>query len=158
MPALTLLLGFLLVAGSLGCEDPRQETPLDNATLNAGLDPKNPHILALVDYFEAQGVEMVHDSGGWWRVTRPAPLEFDVIVSLRSFPDRVSAYQMRDALARVNMAYLLNADARVAMSYPGLRAARPGAIPDVRIGDLQRSLERLFQEYRPASTPPSSPP
>ena len=152
MPALTLLLGFLLIAGSLGCEGPRQEAPLDNASLNAGLDPKNPRILALVDYFEAQGIELVHDSGGWWRVTRPAPPEFDVIVSLRSFPERASAYQMRDALSRINLAYLLNADARVAMSYPGLRGARPGATTDFRIRELQTRLERLFQAYR-AGTP-----
>ena len=154
MPELTLLLGVLCIAGSLGCEGPRQEAPLDNATLNAGLDPKNPRILALVDYFEAQGVELAHDSGGWWRVTRPATPEFDVIVSLRSFPERASAYQLRDAVARINLAYLLNADARVAMSYPGLRGAPPGAITDVRIRDLLTRLERLFQAYRPDSAPP----
>jgi hypothetical protein len=151
MPELTLLLGLLFIAGSLGCEGPRQEAPLDNVTVNAGLDPKNPRILALVDYFEAQGVELVHDSAGWWRVTRPATPKVDVIVSLRSFPESASAYQMRDALARINLAYLLNAGAHVAMSYPGLRGARPGAIADVRIVELQTRLERLFQEYRPAS-------
>jgi len=151
MPALTLLLGFLLIAGSLGCEPPRREPPLENAALNAGLDPRNPRVLALVDYFEAQGVELVHDSAGWWRVTRPAPPELDVIVSLRSFPERSSAYQMRDALTRINLAYLLNTEARVAMSYPGLRGAQSGAITDVRIGELQTRLERLFQEYRPPS-------
>jgi hypothetical protein len=160
MPALTLLLGFLLIAGSLGCEGPRREAPLDNASLNAGLDPKNPRILALVDYFEAQGVELAHDSGGWWRVTRPAPPGVDVIVSLRSFPERASAYQMREALARINLPYLLNADARVAMSYPGVREARPGATTDFRIVALQTRLERLFQGYRPASPPddPTKPP
>ncbi|HEY8196597.1 MAG TPA: hypothetical protein VIG04_06445 [Gemmatimonadales bacterium] len=151
MLALTLLLGFLLTAGSLGCEGPRREPPLEDAALNAGLDPKNPRIRAVVDYFETQGVELVHDSGGWWRVTRPAPPDFDVIVSLRSFPERASAYQMRDALSRINLSYLLNADARVAMSYPGLRGAQPGAITDVRIGDLQTRLERLFRAYRPDS-------
>jgi|SRR4026209_2720954 len=143
---------LFLLAGSLGCEGPRPEPPLENATLNAGLDPRNPRILALVDYFEAHGVELVHDSAGWWRVTRPAPPEFDVIVSLRSFPP-ASAYQMRDALARINLAYLLNADARLAMSYPSLRGAPPGAIVDVRTRDLQARLERLFQAYRPASPP-----
>ena len=150
-PRLPLLLGFLLIAGSLGCEHPRQEPPLDNTTLNAGLDPKNPRILALVDYFEAQGIGLVHESAGWWRVTRPATPGLDVIVSLRSFPERASAYQLRDAVARINLAYMLNADARVAMSYPGLRGARPGAITDLSIRDLQTRLERLFQAYRPDS-------
>jgi hypothetical protein len=149
-PTLTLLLGLLCIAGSLGCEGPRQEAPLDNAALNAGLDPKNPRILALVDFFEAQGVELVHDSAGWWRVTPPPTSGLDVIVSLRSFPENASAYQMRDALARINLAYLLNPDARVAMSYPGLRGARPGARADLPLIQLQKRLERLFQEYRPA--------
>jgi hypothetical protein len=150
---LTLLLGVLCIAGSLGCEGPRQEVPLDNTTINAGLDPKNPRLLALVDYFAAQDVELVHDGAGWWRVTRPATPGLDVIVSQRSFPEHASAYQMRDAVARINLAYLLNADARVAMSYPGLRGARPGAITDVRVRDLQTRLERLFQAYRPDSAP-----
>jgi len=42
MPELTLLLGLLCLAGSLGCEAPKREVPLDHATLNAGLDPKTP--------------------------------------------------------------------------------------------------------------------
>lgn len=41
MPELTLLLGLLFIAGSFGCEGPRQEAPLDNLTVNAGHDPKN---------------------------------------------------------------------------------------------------------------------
>ncbi len=157
MPALTLLLA-LLIAGSLGCEGPRQEAPLDNASLDAGVDPKNPRVLRLVDYFEAQGIQLVPDTGGWWRVTRPVTPDLDVIVSLRSFPENASAYQLGDALTRINLAYLLNPDARVAMSYPGLRGARPGAITDLRIRDLQTRLERLFQEYRPAAAPSTSRP
>ena len=61
MPELTLLLGLLCLAGSLSCEAPKREVPLDHATLNAGLDPKNQQVLALVEYFESQGVELVHD-------------------------------------------------------------------------------------------------
>jgi hypothetical protein len=154
MPELSLLLGLLCLAGSLGCERPRQEAPLDNTTLNAGLDPKNPRILALVDYLEGHDVELVHDSAGWWRVTRPATPGLDVRVSLRSFPENASAYQMRDALTRINLAYLLNPGAGVAMSYPGFRGARPGTITDVRIAELQSRLERLFQAYRPDSANP----
>ena len=154
MPELSLLLGLLCLAGSLGCQGSRPEAPLDNTTLNAGLDPKNPRILALVDHLETHGVELVHDSAGWWRVTRPATPGLDVRVSLRSFPENASAYQMRDALTRINLAYLLNPGARVAMSYPGFRGARPGAITDVRIAQLQTRLERLFQAYRPDSANP----
>ncbi len=155
---LTLLLGLLFVAGSLGCERPRQDAPLDSVTVNAGLDPKNHQILAMVDYFKAHGVELVHDRGGWWRVTQPATPGFDVEVSLRSFPERASAYQMRDAVGRINLAYLLNAEAHVAMSYPSLKGAQPGGATDVHFNELSKKLERLFQEYRPASTSSDSAP
>jgi hypothetical protein len=145
---LTVLLSLLFIAGSLGCEGPKQEAPIDNATLNAGLDPKNRQILGLVDYFEAQGVELMHDRTGWWRVTRPATPDFDVMVSLRSFPESASADQLRESLTRINLAYLLNAPAHVAMSYPSLRGGRPGATADARFVELKAKLERLFLEYR----------
>jgi hypothetical protein len=153
MPELTVLLGLLFIAGSLGCEGPKQ-VPLDNATLNAGLDPKNHQILALVGYFESQGVELTHDRTGWWRVTQPATPDFDVMVSLRSFPESASADQLRESLTRINLAYLLNAPAHVAMSYPSLRGGRPGATTDARFVELKARLERLFHEYRPAAASP----
>jgi hypothetical protein len=48
MADLTVLLGVLFIAGSLGCEGPKPDPPLDNATINAGLDPRSPRIFALV--------------------------------------------------------------------------------------------------------------
>ena len=154
MSELTVLLGLLFIAGSLGCEGPKQGAPLDNAAINAGLDPQDHRIVALVAHFEAHGIKLVHERGGWWRVTEPADLDYDVIVSLRAFPEGASADQLQDALARINLAYLLNARAHVAMSYPSLRGASPGATTEARFVALKVTLERLLQEYRP---PPAKP-
>ena len=145
----TVLLGLLIMAGSLGCEGPKQDAPLDTATINAGLDPQNSRIVALVAHFETHGIKLVHERGGWWRVTQPANLGSDVIVSLRSFPESASADQMQNALMQINLAYLLNARGHVAMSHPGLRGAGPGAPTGTRFVALKATLERLFQEYQP---------
>ena len=128
MSELTLLAALLLVAGSLGCKGTGQEAPLDNTVLNAGLDPHNRQVVALVAYFETHGVKLAYERDGWWRVTQPAIPGFDVIVSLRSFPESAPAHQLQKSLTRINLAYVLNAGAHVAMSYPSLRGARPADI------------------------------
>lgn len=137
------------MAGSLGCEGSKQVPPLDNAAINAGLDPQNHHIVALVAHFEAHGINLVHERGGWWRVTQPANLDSEVIVSLRAFPEGATADQMQNALMHINLAYLLNAPAHLAMSYPSVRGGGPGATREPRFMALKATLERLFQEYQP---------
>jgi hypothetical protein len=151
MSELTLLAGLLCVVGSVGCKGTGQEAPLSNTVLNAGLDPQNRQILALVAHFERHGVDLAHERGGWWRVTQPTIPGFDVVVSLRSFPENASASQLHESLARVNLAYLVNTGAHVAMSYPSLWGARPADTADVRFVELKANMERLFQEYRPQS-------
>jgi hypothetical protein len=137
--------------GSLACGGPNREPPLDNNVINAGLDPTNPRILGLVAHFEANGIHLVHDRGGWWRVTQPASPDFEVMVSLRAFPEGASVNQIEEALTQINLAYLLNPMARVAMSYPSIRGGRPETVKDARFIRLKVELERLFHEYRPAS-------
>lgn len=151
MSELTLLAGLLCLAGSVGCKGTGQRAPLNDTVLNAGLDPQNRQILALVAHFDTYGVKLAHEKGGWWRVTQPTIPGFDVVVSLRSFPENSPASQLHESLARVNLAYVLNAGAHVAMSYPSLRGARPADTADVRFVELKAKLERLFQEYRPKS-------
>jgi hypothetical protein len=119
--------------------------------------PTESHrILGLVPHFEANGIHLVHDRGGWWRVTQLANPDFEVIVSLRAFPEGASVNQIEEALTQINLAYLLNPRARVAMSYPSLRGARPGAARDARFIRLKLELERLFREYRPAPAKPDA--
>jgi hypothetical protein len=68
-----------------------------------------------------------------------------------SFPENASASQLHESLAGVNLAYVLNTGAHVAMSYPSLWGAQPADTADVRFVELKAKLERLFQEYRPKS-------
>jgi hypothetical protein len=111
--------------------------------------PKDHRILALVAHFERHGIKLIHDRNGWWRVSEPAAPGYEVILSLRAFPDGASEYQLRKALERINLAYMLNVDAHVAMSYPGMRGAGPEVSRDTGFVALKATLERLFQEYRP---------
>jgi hypothetical protein len=152
MSELSVLLGVLFIAGSLGCEGPKRDPPLDTRTINAGLDPGNPLIVGLVTHFGTHGIKLVHERG-WWRVIDPANPDYDVIVSLRAFPEAATLDQMQFALMQINLAYRLNAPAHVAMSYPSLRGARPGATKEPRYVTLMGTLERLFQEYRPPAEP-----
>jgi hypothetical protein len=58
-----VMLGLLCIAGSLGCEGPRKEAPLDNATLNAGLDP-NYRPAAQSRATQWKSVVYAHRTGG----------------------------------------------------------------------------------------------
>ncbi|MEO8755982.1 MAG: hypothetical protein ABI624_25265 [Casimicrobiaceae bacterium] len=156
MRNLAVLLVLVLLGGSPGAQGPRQSAYLDNEVLNAGLDPANPKIVALVAHFQARGILLVHDERSWWRVVPPASPEFEVLVSLRAFPSDARAERQQEALKRINLAYLLNAEAHVAMSYPVVRGAGGGALKDARFVLLKSRLEQLFREYRPqvaSSTP-----
>ena len=57
---------------------------------------------------------------------------------------------MRDFLEMINLGYMLNAPARVAMSYPSLKvtdsAKKPPKLADLPVA---AKLERLFKEYKP---------
>jgi hypothetical protein len=127
--------------GSLVCGGPNREPP---------------RILGLVAHFEAHGIHLVHDRGGWWRVTQQANPDFEAMVSLRAFPEGASVNQIEEALTQINLAYLLNPKARVAMSYPSIRGARPETVKDARFIRLKVELGRLFREYQPASAKPDA--
>jgi hypothetical protein len=63
---------------------------LDQATFNAGLDPNDKRIVALVAWLKHKGVTLQYagspEGGGWWRVTEPKTSEdYDVTFSIRSF-------------------------------------------------------------------------
>jgi hypothetical protein len=138
---------LFLMAGTLACGAPEGDAPLDNTTLATSLDPTNPRILGLVAHFEAHGIQLVPDRTGWWRVTHPASPSFQVIVSVRAFPERATAGQLQEALTRINLAYLLNSRTRLAMSYPSWRGAGSEVAKDASFLHLKTELERLFHEY-----------
>ncbi len=83
------ILGPWLVAAVLvGCGPPRV---LDETTFNAGLDPSDRRIVALVAWLKHKGVTLEYTGsavgGGWWKLTEPkTPADYDVVFSIRSFP------------------------------------------------------------------------
>jgi hypothetical protein len=134
---------------------------LDDATFNAGLDPTDKRIVALVAWLKHKGVTLEYagspEGGGWWRVTEPkASADFNVVFSIRSFPSWASEAQMREALD-VNLAYMLNASAHLAMSYAGFTGTHPDAnlpksddeLPRVNGMPMTKAVERWFMEYKP---------
>src|SRR5262245_62265220 len=83
-------------------------------------------IKAIIAHFAKNGVKLEKErAGNWWVVTHPKGDGYEVIVTWRTFPVKVTEEEMRAELMQINLAFLLNAPARVAMSHPGLRAAYP---------------------------------
>ena len=168
---LLILATCLLTAVIAGCGKSRPDDDrvpaagaarqLDEATFNAGLDPNDPRIVALVSWLKHKGVTLEYagspEGGGWWKVTAPKPSDdYDVTFSIRSFPSWASEAQMREALD-VNLAYQLNAPAHLAMSYAGFSGMHPDAklpksgdeLPKVNGLPITKAVERWFMEYKP---------
>ena len=144
--------------GGLAGDSARQ---LDPATPNAGRDPKDKRIVALVSWLKDKGVtlELRKADGGAieWRVREPkTPADYDVVFIIRSFPASASEEQMRKAI-NVNLAYVLNAPARLAMSHGGVSGTHPAAklpksdddLPRVNGLPVTKAVEKLFKEYKP---------
>jgi hypothetical protein len=151
-----ILVACLLAALLAGCGPPRV---LDDATFNAGLDPRDQRIVALVAWLKHKGVTLEYtgtaEGGGWWRLTEPkAPADYDVVFSIRSFPDWASEAQMHKALD-INLAYMLNAPAHLAMSYGGTVGKHPEAkgpsaddeLPKLGRLPVTKVVEQWFMEY-----------
>ena len=134
---------------------------LDADTINAGLNPNDPRIRALVAYLGAHGLTLIHRKDGYWRVVEADESDWDLVVSIRSFPAAATDAQMRRALESIGLAYMLNAPAHLAMSladfsgsdrdpgsYPRSDFSKPKAMEnkDVRFGN---KLNALFLRYVP---------
>lgn len=140
-----------------GCGPPRT---LDQATFDAGLDPSDKRIVALVAWLKHKGVTLEYtgsaEGGGWWRLTEPkTSAEYDVVFSIRSFPSWASEAQMRAALD-INLAYMLNARAHLAMSYGGTHGTHAESklpksddeLPKVGGLPVTKAVEKWFMEYK----------
>jgi hypothetical protein len=109
---------------------------------------------ALASYFLRHGIELKPDGqlSHWWIVTRPAAGDFRVAVALRSFPLSATEQQMEDELMGISLAFILNAPAHIAMSYPGLRGTRPDSVQRSPADEVtSKKMIDLFERYRPPS-------
>lgn len=89
--------------------------------------------------------------GGRWVVTHPKSDGYEVIVHFKTFPPGTREQDMNAAIATINLAGMVNAPARLAMSYPGLRGADRAKLQG-KLDDnpVVTKLEKLFKEYQPS--------
>lgn len=116
-------------------------------------DKPEPQIQALVDYFARHGFKMEKAKEWGWHVTEPKYDGYYIVVNFKSFPVDATEEAMKQALRATNLAHMLNAPARLAMSYPGLRGDAPGEpkhkAPDLKKLGIHDKMIKLFMEYGP---------
>ena len=138
----------------------KPETPLNNATINAGLYPNDPRIGAFVSWLKNEGVTLQYieqSNGHEWKVARPTISDqYDVTFSIRTFPEWATENQMRDGIRTINLAYILNSRAHLAMSYGSL--SETGTQPDAKLPQsdelpklnglpITEAIQQLFKKY-----------
>lgn len=152
-----IMAACLVVAVLAGCGSPK---PSEEVSVNSGHDPNDQRTITFVSWLKQKGVTLEYakypGDGGPWRVTQPMiSAEYDMVFSLRAFPSGASEKQMRDALD-VNLAYVLNAKAHLAMSYAGYHGRHPDAklptfddeLPKVGGLPVSKAVEKWFKEYK----------
>ena len=132
-------IGVAFFGIALCCSGWSKEISLNE--LNAGLDPRQPGIQAFATYLKGNRIEISYaEAERRWRVIE----ESEVIrVSIRSLPCSASEDEMSMAIRQINLAYLLNVKACMAMSYPShtQKSAKTRKTAD--------RLVQLFKEYDP---------
>jgi hypothetical protein len=114
------------------------------------LVPDDTPVKVFVAHLAKNGIKLERTEDGWWVVADPKGDGYQVVVHMQAFPANVTEQQMRDYLKQINLAFMVNAPARIVMSHPGLRATDPAKKP-IRVDDVPvaAKLEKLFKEYRP---------
>ncbi len=128
---------------SLAAATPTTIQPADPAAVPAA--DRQARIDAFLRYLDSRGITLV-EKDRWWRVVRPRSEGYTVLVSLRVFPQTATEPEMRRELSQINLAYLLNSRARLAMSYPSAEGPLPR---DTRLQDIPviRALQQAFEDY-----------
>ena len=109
-------------------------------SMNNGVrDPENRQINKFVAYFAGNGIDLKDEGHGGWRVADSAgPDGIDYSFHVMTFPEDASEEQMCQTLMGINLAFELNAPARIAISCLGGEQ-----------GTLQEKVYMLFRAYRP---------
>jgi hypothetical protein len=73
-----------------------------------------------------------------------------VVIAWRTFTAKATEEEMRAELMRINLAFMLNAPVRVAMSKPDLRSTNSAnKLPPLDQVPVVAKLQKLFKEYQP---------
>lgn len=169
-PLLILAAGVVttLVVGCGPSRAPGDVTPTAVLESPSGKAPKptefkpDDRVVALLSWLEDKGVSLevtrIVENYVECRVARPQiSNDYDVVFSIRSFPPDASEKVMRQALD-VNLAYMLNAPAHLAMSYAGYVGNSPETqlpqteeeLPKVDGMPVTKAVEKGFREYDPS--------
>src|SRR5262245_8469137 len=89
--------------------------------------PDDTVVKPFIAHLEKNGIRLERLQPHEWAVTDPKAAGYQVIVCLRTFPAGTTEQAMQNELKMHNLAYLLHAPARLAMSYPGLRSTDPAS-------------------------------
>ena len=127
---------------------------------NALSIPSDKRIVDFVAWLKRKGVTVESTTyggtDGWLKITEPKISgDYDVVFSIRSFPSEMSEEDMREAI-NVNLAYMLNAPAHLAMSYAGFHGKNPDSkfpesddeLPKVNGLPVTKAVEKWFMEYK----------
>ncbi|HZO91103.1 MAG TPA: hypothetical protein VFB38_22445 [Chthonomonadaceae bacterium] len=107
-----------------------------------------PRVVAFVSYLDRHGVKLAHDKKIWWRVVKPKPTGYTLLVALRPFPQSATAAQMKAEAGQISLRFWLNTVAHLGMSL-SMQTAKPELVRQGMEGPLNRRLLRLFDAYRP---------
>jgi hypothetical protein len=132
---------------NLGCLEDATPEELAANTIAAQF-PSNKIPETVAHMAEMLGIKLERIDG-WWVVTDPKGDGYEVVISLRSFPAGTTEKEMQDVLKTINLAHMLNAPARLAMSRPGLRITDPAKKPKLDQIPVTAKLEKLFKGYPP---------
>lgn len=117
-------------------------------------DKPDPQIQAVVDYFAKHGFKMEKAESWGWHVIDPKYEGYYILVAFKSFPASKSEKEILQELKLINLAFMLNDPAKLAMSYPGMRGDAPGEPkfkqPDLKKLGIYDKMIKLFMDYRPA--------
>ena len=104
---------------------------------------------ALIRDLRSRRITLTEQADGWWAMQPRKDEGFTLRVNFRVYPLTASEDEMRRELSQINLAYLLNVQARLAMSYPSARGPLPAG---TRLEDVagRRELMQAFQSYRVA--------
>lgn len=113
----------------------------------APVDPK----ASLIAYFHENGIDLEKNPklSNWWTVIKPAGGDFRVEVAILTFSLSASEQEMQRKLFQISLAFHLNPQAHIAMSYPSGRGTRPDSrIEDPADATTRKRLLELFDRYK----------
>jgi hypothetical protein len=102
-----------------------------------------------VEYLAKNGIKLEHKESNIWVVTDPKAEGYVVIVYFRTFAADATVQAIEEEIKTINLAFMFNANARLAMSHPGLQGKDIKKLPNLKDVPEVAKLTKLFKEYSP---------